>query len=101
MNTIAKFIPIVVIGSLIITLSCKDTPRSVEKYEETVADTLKSTREFGDKVTLQRLQQAVTTYRLTKGRFPGNLHELGNFVGETVDSNKYDYDPSSGKLDPR
>lgn len=82
----------------IIPLSCKDTPNPVEKYGVTVVDKYKSTQEFGDRVSLQRLQQAVTTFRLTNGRFPEDLQELENYVGETLDANKYAYDPASGKI---
>jgi hypothetical protein len=77
-------------------VSCKDNP--VDNYGTTVVDKYKSTEQFADRVSLQNIQQSVTTFRLTNGRFPEDLEELSNFAGTPLDPGKYEYDASTGKV---
>jgi hypothetical protein len=77
-------------------ISCKDNP--VDKYGTTVVDKFKSTEQFADQVSLQNIQQSVTTFRLTNSRFPEDLKELSDFAGTPLDPEKYDYDSSTGKV---
>lgn len=77
-------------------ISCKDNP--VDDYGTTVVDKYKSTEQLADRISLQNIQQSVTTFRLTNGRFPEDLEELSDFSGTILDPEKYDYDPSTGKV---
>jgi len=92
-----KHIPFIIFLFISIGFTaCKDNP--AEKYGDTVIEKYKDTQEFGDRVSLQRLQQAVQTFRITNGRLPESLEELENFTGEKLDKNRYDYDPDTGTL---
>jgi hypothetical protein len=87
---------IIVLLLSVAVISCKDNP--VDDYGTTVVDKYKSTERLADQVSLQNIQQSVTTFRLTNGRFPEDLEELSDFTGTTLDPEKYDYNPSTGKV---
>jgi hypothetical protein len=87
---------IIALLSSLFFISCKDNP--VDDYGTTVVDKYKSTEQFADRISLQNIQQSVTTFRLTNGRFPEDIEELSDFIGTDLDPEKYDYDPSTGNI---
>ncbi|HDO36086.1 MAG TPA: hypothetical protein ENH07_07305 [Nitrospirae bacterium] len=89
---------IMLLLSLSFLVSCKDSSNPISKYGDTVIDKYKSTQQFGDRMSLKNLQQAVTTFRVANSRLPGDLDELERFTGETIDKNKFEYDSSTGTL---
>ncbi|UCG79327.1 MAG: hypothetical protein JSV21_05760 [Nitrospirota bacterium] len=88
----------IMLSAAILLMSCKDSSNPADRYGETVVDKYISTQEFGEDITLRNLQQAITTFRLTHGRFPEDIDEVSDFSGMPLDADKYDYDPSTGVL---
>jgi hypothetical protein len=88
---------VILIGLTIIFASCKDK-NPVEQYGDTLIKTYKNTQQFGDRTSLQNLQESTKAFHAANGRYPNDLKELEGFTGTALDSNKYEYDPSRGTI---
>ena len=84
----------------IIVLGC-ESRNSLEQSGDTLTKTYKNTQQFSDKISLQNLQESIKAFSVAHDRFPRDLKEVEEFTGETLDSSKYEYDPSTGKITQR
>jgi hypothetical protein len=81
-------------------LAC-ESKNSLEQSGDTLIKTYKNTQQFGDRTSLQNLQESIRAFSLANNRFPRDLGELEGFTGVTLDSSKYEYDPLTGKITQR
>ena len=81
----------------VIVFAC-ESKNSLEQSGDTLIKTYKNTQQFGDKTSLQNLQESIKAFSVAHGRYPNNLKELEEFTGVTLDSSKYEYDPLTGKI---
>ena len=81
----------------IIVLGC-ESRNSLEQPRDTLIKSYKNTQQFGDKTSLQNLQESIKAFSAAHGRYPNDLKELEEFTGVTLDSSKYEYDPLTGKI---
>lgn len=88
----------VILIGLTIIFACCENKNPVEQYGDTLIKTYKKTQQFGDKTSLQNLQESMKAFRAANGRYPKDLKELEGFTGIALDSNKYEYDPSKGTI---
>jgi len=81
----------------IIVLGC-ESRNSLEQPRDTLIKSYKNTQQFGDRTSLQNLQESIKAFSVANNRFPRDLGELEGFTGVTLDSSKYEYDPLTGKI---
>jgi len=81
----------------IISFGC-ESKNTLEQSGNTLIKTYKNTQKFGDKTSLQNVQEAMRTFYVANGRYPRDLGEFEGFTGVALDSSKYEYDPASGKI---
>jgi hypothetical protein len=79
-------------------VSCSDDKNSAQQYGNTMMQSYKSARKLDVKVNIQQVQKSIREYFAANGRYPADLNELSSFSGLTLNSNKYDYNPSNGSL---
>jgi hypothetical protein len=84
----------------VIVFAC-ESKNSLEQSGDTLIKTYKNTQQFGDKTSLQNLQESIKAFSAAHGRYPNDLKELEEFTGVTLDSSKYEYDPLTGKMTQR
>ena len=92
-----QVIAMVLVILAIIGFGC-ESKNTLEQSGNTLIKTYKNTQKFGDKTSLQNVQEAIKTFYGANGRYPRDLGELEGFTGVTLDSSKYEYDPSTGKI---
>ena len=80
-----------------IVIGCEDR-NSLEKSGDTLIMSYKNTQQFGDKISLQNLQESIKAFSVAHNRFPRDLKELEGFTGVTLDSSRYEYDPLTGRI---
>lgn len=85
------------IGLIIFVISC-ESKNPVEQYGDALIKTYKDTQQFGAKTTVKNLQESIKAFYAANGRYPNDLKELEDFTGITLDSSKYEYDPSKGTI---
>ena len=93
----AKRASVIVLTILFIVLGC-ESRNYLEQPGDTLIKSYKNTQQFGDKTSLQNLQESIKAFSVAHGRYPNNLKELEEFTGVTLDSSKYEYDPLTGKI---
>lgn len=87
----------ILIGITIIFASCENK-NPAEKAGDALIRTYKNTQQFGDRTSLQNLQESIKAFYAANGRYPRDLKELEGFTGIALDSNKYEYDPLKGTI---
>jgi outer membrane protein assembly factor BamD (BamD/ComL family) len=90
---------------LISLLSCESkitgenkSKNPVEKYGDDVTKAYKGTQQFGKQMDVKNLQDAIRSFQVMNSRYPRDLAEVEHFTGTSLDSSKYDYDPSAGTI---
>ena len=78
-----------------------ESKNTLEQSGNTLIKSYKNTQKFGDKTSLQNVQEAIRTFYGANGRYPNDLKELEGFTGVTLDSSRYEYDPSTGTITQR
>ena len=81
-------------------LGC-ESKNPLEQSGDTLIKAYKNTQQFGDRTSLQNLQESIKAFSAARGRYPNDLKEMEEFTGVTLDSSKYEYDPSTGKIAQR
>jgi hypothetical protein len=84
----------------VIGVGCENK-NSLEQSGDTLIKTYKNTEQFGDKTSLQNLQESIKAFSAAHGRYPNGLKELEEFTGVALDSSTYEYDQSAGKIAQR
>jgi len=70
----------------------------IEKGGDEVINAMKRSQAVADSATLSTLNNAAQSYRTMNGKYPESIEELEHFTGETIDSEKFEYDPVTGKV---
>jgi len=78
-----------------------ESKNPLEQSGDTLIKAYKNTQQFGDRTSLQNLQESIKAFSAARGRYPNDLKEMEEFTGVTLDSSKYEYDPSTGKIAQR
>lgn len=81
----------------VICFGC-ESKSSFEQAGDTLIKTYKNTQQVGDRTSLQNLKESINAFNAAHGRYPNDLKELAEFTGIALDSTKYEYDPSTGKI---
>jgi len=82
---------------VIIGLGC-ESRSTVEQSSDTLIKAYTNTQQLADKASLQNLRESIRAFSAAYGRFPSDLKELGEFTGVTMDGNRYEYNPSTGRI---
>lgn len=93
-------IVMVLVVQAMIGFGC-ESRNTLEQSGDTLIKTYKNTQQFGDKTSLQNLRESIKAFHAAHERYPIDLKELEGFTGVTLDSSKYEYDPSTGKITQR
>jgi hypothetical protein len=80
----------------VLLAGCDENP--VDKYGTGLVDTYKSVQPAADAASVSLLRQSIKAFRAAYGRYPDSLGELEAFAGTKLDSEKYDYNPSTGTI---
>jgi len=70
----------------------------IEKGGDEVINAMKRSQAVADSATLSTLNNAAQSYRSMNGKYPESIEELEHFTGETIDREKFEYDPATGKV---
>ena len=87
-----------VLMSLAMSMPACESKNTLEQSGNTLIKSYKNTQQFGDKTSLQNLQESTKAFSAAQGRFPRDLGELEEFTGVKLDSSKYEYDPLTGNI---
>lgn len=90
----------VLVIQALICFGC-ESKNPFEQSGDTLIKSYKNTQQFGDRTSLQNLQESIKAFSAAHGRYPNDLKELEEFTGVTLDSSKYEYDPSTGTMTQR
>ena len=78
-------------------LSCSEKPSNpVAEYGDTLVNTYKRGQQTGVTANLDAVKKAVQYYNATYGKFPANLDDAKEFIGNDVDLSKFDYNAETG-----
>lgn len=91
---------IVMLTALAVCSSC-ESKNPVEQYGDDVTKAYKRTQQFGSRMEVKNLQDAIRSFQVMNGRYPNDLKEIEQFIGTPLDSGKYEYDPSTGTVAAR
>jgi hypothetical protein len=89
---------VLLIGILIALPSCTDEQNSAQQYGDTMVQTHKNAKTFGNRVNVQQVQKSIQEFHAANNRYPADLNELSAFNGITLRSDNYDYDSATGVL---
>ena len=79
-------------------ISCSEEKNTVQKYGNTLTQSLKNTKKFDKDLNVEQIQKSIQEFNAANGRYPADLSELSSFSGLTLKSDNYEYDPASGTL---
>ncbi len=79
-------------------VSCSEEKNTVQKYGNTLTQSLKSAKKLDKEVNVEQVQKSILEFNAANGRYPADLGELSSFNGMTLTSDKYEYDPANGTL---
>ena len=85
-------------SSALIIASCNDDKNPARQYGNTMVHSLKSAKKFDATVNVLEVNKSIQEYYAANGRYPADLNELSTFNGMTLNSDQYDYDPTTGSL---
>jgi len=89
--TVLLFVPLV----FFFVSGCENP---IEKGGDKVINAMKRSQAVADSATLSTLNNAAQSYRSMNGKYPESIEELEHFAGETIDREKFEYDPATGKV---
>lgn len=92
-----SLIPIVMLIALF--AACKNNP--AQQYGDNLIDAKERAEKAADDANLSIALKSIDTFRAANGRNPESLKELSEFMRVALDSEKYDYDPSTGRISRR
>ena len=95
--SVKRTIVMVLVIQAVICFGC-ESKNPVEQYGDTLIKSYKNTQQVGDRTSLQNLKESINAFNAAHGRYPNDLKELAEFTGIALDSTKYEYDPSTGKI---
>lgn len=84
---------------VIVLWGCEENP--VEEYGDNLIHSYERSRDAADKANVAVYTRAVSAYRAAFGKNPDSLEDLGNFIGEEIDPDKFGYDPATGTVSLR
>jgi len=70
----------------------------IEKGGDEVIKAMDRTQAVADATTMTALNNAARSYKSMNGKYPESIEELEHFVGEYIDREKFEYDPTQGKV---
>jgi hypothetical protein len=79
-------------------VSCSEEKNTVQKYGNTLTQSLKNTKKFDKDLNVEQLRKSILEFNGANGRYPADLGELSSFSGLTLKSDNYEYDPANGTL---
>ncbi len=89
------------LGLALVLAACTDEKNPAQQYGNTMVQTYRNAKQFGEKVDLQQAQKAVQEFYAANGRYPADLGELSHFNGLALNSEQYNYDAANGSLTPK
>ena len=87
-------------GLMALSMSCESRNQTAQ-YGNRLIKTYKDTQKFGDRTSVQSLQESIRAFQASNGRYPNDLKELEDFAGIPLDRSKYAYDPLTGIISPQ
>ena len=51
-----------------------------------------------DQTTLKGLKDAIRAYHISNGEYPASIEEVQKYMGSSIDTGLYEYDPDSGEI---
>ena len=94
MNTGLVVLSILLCG----VVSCSEEKNTVQKYGNTLTQSLKNTKKFDKDLNVEQIQKSIQEFNVANGKYPADLGELSSFSGLTLKSDNYEYDPANGIL---
>ena len=79
-------------------VSCSEEKNTVQKYGNTLTQSLKNTKKFDKDLNVEQLRKSILEFNGANGRYPADLGELSSFSGLTLKSDNYEYDSANGTL---
>ena len=77
-------------------MACEKNP--VEEYADEVIQAHERSTRVVDQANLQTMKKYLKSYLALNGQYPDSLETLVQEMGESIDVDKYDYDPDVGEI---
>ncbi len=72
-----------------------------EDYGDAATDSYENVGNIADKASLQAAKRYIQSYRAINGKYPESIEELAVSIGGDFDTEKYEYNSASGKIELR
>jgi hypothetical protein len=86
------------LGLCLALFACSGDKNPAQKHGNTLVQPLKTTKSVEKKVNLLEVQKSIQEFYADYGRYPADLNEVATYSGMKLESDKYDYNPSTGSL---
>lgn len=80
-------------------IGCKKDP--IKETAEGLVDSYEGSKMAAARATLKSMQDAVRAYHAENNTYPGTLEEVAGLMSSSVDTDQYEYDPSTGQVSLR
>jgi hypothetical protein len=89
---------VVLLVAFLAVAACSDEQNPAKQYGNTMVNSLKTTKKVEKNVDVLTMQRSIQEFYAANGRYPADLNEVAAFNGMTLNSDQYEYDPSTGSL---
>ena len=80
-------------------MACEKNP--VEEYVDDVIQAHDRSSQVVDKSNLETMKKYLKSYLVMNGQYPDSIEALVQDMGESIDVDKYEYDPETGEISLR
>ncbi len=91
-------ITLALIGTVAMFDACTEEKNPAQQYGNTMVQSLQSAKSTKKKENIAEVQKSIQEFYAANGKYPENLDELKSFNGITLESDNYEYDPTTGSL---
>jgi len=84
---------------VLLFMACEKNP--VEEYVDDVIEAHERSSQVVDKANLQTMKKYLKSYLALNGQYPDSIEALIQDMGESIDVDKYEYDPDTGEISLR
>jgi len=98
MKKVILAVVVLMTGAVLVFFYLKDEKNPAQQYGNTMVESAKSARKLDATVNVQQVKKSILEFHEANGRFPSDLDEVTRFNGMSLKSDKYEYDPETGRI---
>lgn len=87
---------------LLLSAGCNQTPKNpLAEHGDAMIDAYQKSKVLRDTASLSSVKAAIQTFYAEEGRYPADLSEIKDLLGDEYDLSVYSYDPINGSVSPK